>query len=179
LDIAGDGRIRNFFVDGIFNPDGQLTDKIIPPKPIQKISAAWSLHDSNWFPHFPLSAQKAISFYEKTGGPTVDGVVTLTPTVMQKLMKVTGPIYMEEYDVELTSENFIKKIQYEVEEDYDKEDNRPKKILSDLAPIVLDRLLSSGDPETISETIKILGEALNEKHILIYSSNEELQQIIS
>jgi hypothetical protein len=48
-----------------------------------------------------------------------------------------------------------------------------------LAPIVLDRLLSSGDPETISETIKILGEALNEKHILIYSSNEELQQIIS
>ena len=179
LDIEGSGRIRNFFVDGIFNPDGQLTDKIVPPRPIQKISAAWSLHDSNWFPNFPLSAQKAISFYEKTGGPTVDGVVTLTPTVMQKLLEITGPIYMEEYDVELNSDNFIQDIQYEVEEDYDKEENRPKKILSDLAPLVLDRLLSSNDMKVLAKTAKILVEALQEKHILIYSSNKELQEIIS
>src|SRR3989344_7519944 len=52
LDI-NDGVVRRFFVDGIFNPDGQLKEKIVPPKPIQKISASWSLHDSNWFPDFP------------------------------------------------------------------------------------------------------------------------------
>lgn len=179
LDIDGSGRIRNFFIDGIFNPDGQLIDKIVPPKPIQKISASWSLHDSNWFPDFPLSAQKAISFYEKTGGPTVDGVITLTPNVLQKLLAITGPIYMEEYDVELNSENFVQNVQYEVEEDYDKEENRPKKILSDLAPMVLDKLLSSSDMETIAKTAEVLEEALIEKHILIYSNNEELQKIVS
>ncbi|MCK4891403.1 MAG: DUF4012 domain-containing protein, partial [Candidatus Pacebacteria bacterium] len=42
------GKIKNFFIDGIFNPDGQLKEKIIPPMPIQKISAAWSMHDANW-----------------------------------------------------------------------------------------------------------------------------------
>lgn len=179
LDIDGSGRVRNFFIDGIFNPDGQLLDKVAPPKPIQKISVAWSLHDSNWFPDFPLSAQKAMLFYEKTGGPTVDGVITLTPTVIQKLFDITGPIEMPEYGVTLTKENFIQNIQYEVEIDYDKEENRPKKILSDLAPIILDRISQTRDAGTILAAMDILNEALKEKHILLYFSNSELQSIIS
>ena len=106
LDIAN-GRIKKFFIDGIFNPDGQLKDKIVPPLPIQKISANWSMHDSNWFPDFPVSARKAISFYEKTGGPTADGVITLTPVVMQRLLEITGPIEMPEYEITLDSNNFL------------------------------------------------------------------------
>lgn len=179
LDIDGSGRIRNFFIDGIFNPDGQLMDKIVPPKPIQKISTAWSLHDSNWFPDFPVSAKKAMLFYEKTGGPTVDGVITLTPTVMQKLIGVTGPIEMSEYGVVLTEDNFIENIQYEVEEDYDKVENRPKKILSDLAPILMDRLVNTNDVNFLAQTLNILNDALVEKHILLYFSNGDLQKIIS
>ncbi|MDD5464158.1 MAG: DUF4012 domain-containing protein, partial [Candidatus Moranbacteria bacterium] len=139
LDISN-GHVKNFFIDGIFNPDGQLKDKIVPPFPIQKISASWSMHDSNWFADFPMSAKKAISFYEKTGGPTADGVITLTPTVMQKLLEITGPIEMPEYEVTLDSKNFIELTQFKVEVDYDKEENKPKKILSDLAPMVLEKL---------------------------------------
>lgn len=178
LDIS-QGKIRKFFIDGIFNPDGQLRDKIVPPGPIQKMSAAWSLHDSNWFPDFTLSAKEAIGFYEKTGGPTVDGVITLTPTVLQKLLQVTGPIEMPEYDVILDSENFVEKTQYEVEVDYDKQENKPKKILSDLAPLLLDKLLNTNDIKTMSKTLKILSEGFQQKHILLYSSNVELQKIIS
>ena len=178
LDITN-GRIRNFFIDGIFNPDGQLKEKIIPPKPIQKISAAWSLHDSNWFPDFPASAKEAIVFYEKTGGPTADGVITLTPTVLQKLLEITGPIEMEEYDVTLDSQNFIEKTQYEVEVDYDKEENKPKKILSDLAPLILDKLFSARDLKTIIRTLDVFVEALNQKQILIFSQNAEMEKLIS
>jgi len=179
LDIDGKGHIRNFFIDGIFNPDGQLIDKIVPPKPIQKISVAWSLHDSNWFADFPTSAKKAMLFYEKTGGPTVDGVITLTPTVMQKMLGITGPIEMPDYGVTLTQENFIQNIQYEVEVDYDKEENRPKKILSDLAPMLLEKLSQSQNAETVLKIMDVVSEALNEKHILLYFSNTELQEIIS
>ena len=177
LDITG-GHIRNFFIDGIFDPDGQLKDKIVPPKPIQKISSAWSLHDSNWFPDFPVSAKEAIVFYEKTGGPTVDGVITFTPEVMKKLLEITGPIEMKQYDLVLNSENFVEKTQCEVEENY-KDESNPKKILSDLAPIVLDRIINSKDAITISKAAKIMLDSLDEKHILIYSENKELQKIIS
>ena len=178
IDIAN-GHVKKFFIDGIFNPDGQLRDKIVPPAPIQKISANWSMHDSNWFADFPLSAKKSISFYEKTGGPTADGVITLTPTMMQKLLEITGPIEMPEYDVTLNSENFVELTQNEVEVEYDKQENKPKKILSDLAPMVLEKLLSSKNIETISKTAAALLEGLEEKHILLYSENVQLQKIIS
>lgn len=178
LDI-NNGHIRKFFVDGIFNPDGQLKDKIVPPAPIQKISAAWSLHDSNWWPDFPTSAKKAILFYEKTGGPTIDGIIAITPAVMEKLLEITGPIEMEEYGVTLDSDNFIEKTQYEVEIDYDKEENQPKKILADLATIVLDRIFNARDFNTISKVLGVLSEGLDQKHILLYSENKDLQKIIS
>ncbi len=176
---VSNGNVNNFFIDGIFNPDGQLRDKIVPPKPVQKISAAWSLHDSNWFPNFPVSAEKAILFYEKTGGPTVDGVITLTPATAEKLLALVGPVEMPEYETVLTSDNFVEKTQFEVEIDYNKNENKPKKILSDLAPIILKRLTDSTDPRVILGALEILVQSLEEKHILLYSRNEDLQNMIS
>lgn len=178
LDIFN-GRINKFFIDGIFNPDGQLREKVVPPDPIQKISAAWSLHDSNWFPNFPTSAEKATWFYEKTGGPTVDGVITMTPRVMQKLLAVTGPIEMPEYDVTVDKDNFVEKVQQEVEVEYDKELNQPKKILADLAPIMLDKLFNARNFSDIAKTMNILAESLDEKQILIYSKNYEIERELS
>jgi len=173
------GRIDKFFIDGIFNPDGQLREKVVPPAPIQKISAAWSLHDSNWFPDFPASAEKATWFYEKTGGPTIDGVITMTPTVMQKLLKITGPIEMEEYGVTVDENNFLQEIQREVEVDYDKELNQPKKILADLAPRILDKIFNARSASEIAKTASVLLESLNEKQILIYSKNYDIEKTLS
>ena len=178
LDIFN-GRVRNFFVDGIFNPDGQLEDRIVPPAPIQKISANWSMHDSNWFPDFPVSAEKATLFYEKTGGPTVDGVIAITPTVLEKLLKITGPIEMPDYGVTIDENNFMEAIQNEVEYNYDKEKNEPKKIISDLAPVILDKIFNADNFSDIAETMQIFAESLDEKHVLIYSKNWEIEKILS
>jgi len=178
LDIFN-GRINKFFIDGIFNPDGQLREKVVPPVPIQKISAAWSLHDSNWFPDFPVSAEKAIWFYEKTGGPTVDGIITMTPDVMEKLLEASGPIDMPEYGVTINKDNFLEEVQNEVEVDYDKELNQPKKILADLAPKILDTIFNSKKVSSVVKTLDILMESLNEKQILLYSKNYEIEKKIS
>ncbi len=172
------GKIEKFFIEGIFNPDGQLKDNIIPPRPIQKISKAWSLHDSNWWPDFPKSAEKAMVFYEKTGGPTVDGVIAITPDVLKKLLKITGPIYLSQYDIYISNDNFLKMLQTEVEIGYDKNENRPKKILGTLSQIILKKIFQA---ENMKETIKIIPvllESLKEKDILIYSKNNDLEKII-
>lgn len=173
-----DGVMDQFFVDGIFNPDGQLKENIVPPQPIQKISAAWSLHDSNWYPDFPTSAEKAISFYEKTGGPTVDGVVTVTPTVMERLLEVLGPIDLPAYGVTIDAENFIPIVQEQVEEKYDKTENNPKKILSDLAVAMLARMSALDDRKTLFGLAEALVRGLNEKHILLYARHAETEGLI-
>ena len=177
LDIS-DGRVRQFFVDGIFNPDGQLTQNIVPPTPLQKVSGAWSLHDSNWFPDFPLSAEKAIGFYEKTGGPTVDGVITLTPVVIQKLLTVTGPITLDRYGMTLDADNFMALVQNQVEFKYDKTENKPKQILADLVPAILDRLLTIRDPGQVQAVTTALESSFNEKHILLYARQDDAENLI-
>ena len=178
LDIS-DGRVKKLFVDGIYNPDGQLKARVIPPKPIQKVSASWSMHDANWFPDFPASAEKISWFYEKTGGPTVDGIIALTPTVIQDLLEVAGPIEMPEYDTVIDKNNFIEKTQYEVEVDYDKELNRPKKFIADLTPKILNRVFNTKSLTKTVKVLSILKKALKEKHLLIYSKNYNIEKLLS
>ncbi len=178
LDI-NNGKIRRFFVDGIFNPDGQLKENIVPPAPIQKISAGWSLHDSNWFPDFPTSAEKAMFFYEKTGGPTTDGVVALTPVVLARLLEIIGPINLPEYGVTVDKENFMSLIQEEVEVKYNKEENTPKKILGDLTGVILDRLVSAPKEETFLQLADAFVSLLNERHILLYAREPKAQELIN
>jgi hypothetical protein len=172
------GVVREFFVDGIFNPDGQLKENIVPPAPLQKISAGWSLHDSNWFPDFPTSAEKAIFFYEKTGGPTVDGVITLTPAVMERLLAITGPIELPKYGLTVTPENFIPVIQEQVEEKYDKEENKPKAVLADLSEELFDRVFSERDERKLFAMGNAFVSSLNQKDMLLYARNEEAEKII-
>jgi hypothetical protein len=175
---VNDGVLRRFFVDGIFNPDGQLKENIVPPQPIQKISAAWSLHDSNWFPDFPTSAEKAISFYEKTGGPTVDGVITLTPTIMQKLLQVVGPITLPQYGLTVDADNFIPVIQEQVEVKYDRVENQPKKILADLSGVLMEKVFAAQDKASLGQVAEALVEGLNEKQALLYMRHKEAQTLI-
>ena len=173
-----DGVVKNFFVDGIFNPDGQLRENIVPPKPLQKVSAGWSLHDSNWFPDFPTSAEKAIFFYEKTGGPTVDGVVVITPTVTQKLLALTGPIALPEYNLTVTADNFFPVIQEEVEVNYDKKVNKPKAVLADLSTLLFERLLHSKDEKVVFGTLQTVIESLNQKQMMLYMRDDRVEKII-
>jgi hypothetical protein len=176
------GILENIKVEGIYDPDGQLKEKIIPPKPIQKMSATWSMHDSNWWPDFPTSAEKTSWFYEKTGGPTVDGVISFTPQVIQELLGVVGSIRVEGYGSEgsllVTQDNFMEEVQYQVEIDYDKEENKPKKILADLTPLVINEIFSA-PPEDWPAILGIFSKALQEKSLLLYSFDSDIQKLVS
>jgi len=169
-----EGRLENLFIDGIFDLDGQLYEKIIPPRPIQKISTAWSTHDANWFADWPTSAKKIMGFYESAGGETVNGVISLTPTVIEKLLILTGPISLPQYSVTLDQNNFLEAVQYKVEIDYDKELNQPKKILADFAPLFLEKLWQVW-PGKYQEIFKVFVDSLAEKQILFYFSDTTLE----
>ncbi|MBI4709095.1 MAG: DUF4012 domain-containing protein [Candidatus Portnoybacteria bacterium] len=177
LDID-QAKVKNLFIDGIFNLDGQLIENVVPPQPIQKISTAWSAHDANWFADFPTSAQKIMWFYEKAGGETADGIIAFTPTVIERLLLIAGPIDMPEYGISLNAENFAEITQYKVEVDYDKELNQPKKILADFAPKLIDKVVEKSEAGNL-ELIKLVLGSLKEKQILAYLTEPSLQDFIS
>lgn len=171
------GKVKKIFIDDVYNTDGQLREKIVPPVPIQKISTAWSMHDSNWFFDFPTSAKKAAWFYEKTGGPTVSGVIALNSKVIEKLLDITGPIDMSEYETIIAAENFMDTVQFKVEKDFDKNENKPKKILADFMPKLIERLFSKKG--NLPQILQTLTDSLKEKDMMIYSFDGDVQNVVS
>ncbi|TRZ77748.1 DUF4012 domain-containing protein [bacterium] len=172
------GEISNLKVNDIYSSAWQLLEKIVPPLPFKKVTDKWNIFDANYFANFPTSAKKVEWFYEKTGGPTVDGVITFTPKVLGDLLQITGDIDMPEYETKITSENFLNILQYKVEEDFDKDENKPKQIVVDLAEKILDKLMNSAqnDWTQIWETLKA---SLEQKHILVYFNDTQEQKMAS
>lgn len=169
------GELKDMLVEGIYEADGQLTVNIVPPKPFQHIATGWSTHDANWFLDFPASAQKIMWFYERTGGGKVDGVLTLNVEVIERLLALTGPVTISEYDLTLNADNFRDEIQYEVEAAYDKKLNRPKKVLTDFTPIFLNRLLTISR-EGSKEIVTALMDAIEQKYMMFYFTDARMQE---
>lgn len=73
----------------------------------------WSLRDSDLDANFPTSARAALTNYRLEGGTTlVQGVIAITPTVMEQIMQITGPISVPEYGDMVTAQNLVALIHY-------------------------------------------------------------------
>ncbi len=178
VDIDG-GRVKMEIPGGgSYDIKGQLALTLNSPQPLHLINPRWQFQDANWYPDFPTSAETLSRFYEKSGGPTVDGVIAVTATFMEKLLAVTGPIDMPEYNKTIGAQNFFYETQKEVELDYDKTENKPKKFIADLAPKVLERVMSA-DEKMFIRLATVLDGALGEKELLFWSKNTETQQQVA
>lgn len=173
------GTVEAVDVRSVYDGDGQLKEFLAPPNPLLPIVDRWYLRDSNWFVDFSQSASKAAQLFEKEGGPTVDGVVLLTPSVIENLLAVTGPIAVPGYAQEVSAENFVTVTQGEVTYNYDRQQNTPKKFLSDLTPILLTKLFASSGGSGSAMQMKTLSaftKSLAEKDMLLFFRDEAAQR---
>jgi hypothetical protein len=128
------GEIKNILVPkgGTYDTEAGLSEKVVAPEPLWLLNPLWHLWDANWWPNWPTTAKKIEWFYEKSNGPTVDGVISLTPTVIERLLTVTGPIDMsKDYGVIISADNFWQVTQT-FSEQKPQLTNEPKKIIGDL-----------------------------------------------
>lgn len=73
----------------------------------------WSFRDSNLDADFPTSARNGEQTYAKEGSSVpVQGVIAMTPTLMQHIIGITGPIYVPEYQETVTASNLIARIHF-------------------------------------------------------------------
>ncbi len=173
IDVAG-GKLTKLTVPGggTYDVQGQLSEKRIAPEPLHLVNPHWQLQDANWWPDFPASAKKVMWFYEKSGGPTVDGVLALTPNVVLDVLRATGPVdFTATYGVTITAENFLTEVLQQIDERSEK----PKQIISDLVPVILDRLVRAptDDPAAL---LGLLERALAEKHLLFSFSDAQREE---
>lgn len=158
---------------GPYDLSGSLKVALLPPAPLQLLKSRWEFQDANWFADFPTSAKKLAWFYEKSGGPTVDGVIAMDTFLFIDLLKITGEIAMPEYNKNIKAENFVYETQKQVEIDYDKAQNKPKQFLADLAPRLIAKIFASNDFASLLAT---LNKNLAERHLQLYFADSRLEE---
>ena len=161
---------------GTYELQGQLLARVLPPKPLQLVSARWEFQDANWSPDFPTAAEKIRWFWSKSGQSTVDGVIAINQSFVENLLKITGPIEMPEYGKSIDASNFLLETQKAVELEYDKQANTPKKFLGDLAPKLFDRLKGLQKEQWI-DVARLMSDALERKDIQVALRNPEEEQL--
>ena len=75
--------------------------------------SSWSFRDSNLDADFPTAARYGGSTYKEEGGKVpVQGVIAITPGLIERALAITGPIYVPEYHETVTVQNLIDRIHY-------------------------------------------------------------------
>lgn len=166
-------------IDNYAAPDSSFT----PPAPIAKylLTKRWQFRDSNWSPDFKRATEQALILYARERGveaKNIDAVIAFTPTVMERLLKIVGPLEVQ--GETFTSENFTEKVEYEVEYNYAKRGitfNDRKRLLSQLGDVLL-RKLEIDVFKHWSDYEALMPALLEEKHIAFYSLHPSEQTFI-
>lgn len=178
LDVK-DGNIVNIDIPagGSYDLQGQLTEYVAPPAPLLLSNKRWEFQDANWFPNFPASANKILWFYRHSRNLTADGVIAINAGVINRLLSIIGPIAETNHNVVLDKENALATIQNVVEYGSEKKDNKPKQILSDLAPLFISNFKKM-PARAILPMLTNLEEALREKEIQAYFTDDNTENTI-
>lgn len=173
------GRVSSIEIPGggPYDLMGNLTEQVVSPQPLHLVNTKWQMQDANWWPDWPTSAQKIQWFYQHSGGASVDGVITLTPDVIEQMLAITGPIDMPEYNTTITSENFYDITQQQAERKYD-DTRESKKFIADMTPRLLDQLFSI-DAATLLPVLQVVYDGLQQKDILVYVNDPYVQHEFS
>lgn len=175
------GEITSFFTDDVYNLDKTYQSKIETPKPFQTYNKRmeWYFRDSNWAPDFPTSAEKAQWFYHTEGGTEeFDGVIAITPTFIEKILALTGPITIPGYPYEFNADNFSDELEFHVEQNFYKFEDKTerKSIIGEFGEILLSHALSLPKDKLIV-LFNVVSEGFKEKQGLIYFNDQNLEKV--
>ena len=173
IDI-NDGLITKMDAKDVYESDGQLTEIIIPPPGIDKVAKRLYLRDANYSPDFPTSAEKIMWFLEHSGQPSVDTVIAIDQNVVEEILKITGPITLENFPFQIKSNTFNNLISYYIEAKISKT-GTPKQMLFDFIPVFKEKLLNVKNLIELKNTIVKLSKS---KNIQAYSKDTKVQNLI-
>ncbi|MBU1177664.1 DUF4012 domain-containing protein [Patescibacteria group bacterium] len=180
-----DGELVKMETDDSYNLDKQSDIQVDGPWQVPTLLSpgisSWYFRDSNWSPDFPTNAEKAEWFYHEEGGQEeFGGVIAITPTFIEYLMELTGPIKIDDHPQTFTTDNVTDLIQYHVEQrfvDIGLPQEYRKDIIGELANIITDRLFSL-PRENWDDLFQIIEKSINEKHLYLYFDDDEVEKFL-
>lgn len=174
------GRIGEVAIHDVYDADGQLKQKIVPPFALSRYLGAsnWYLRDSNYYLDYPTSAATAANFLKMETGEEVDGVIAIDVVMLSNLLEATGPLYIADYQETLTEENFFLITQTHAEKDFFPGSTQKKDFLKAVRQ-TLESKLRSGTEVSYTALLSVLTRAVSEKHLLFAFADPTIQSIFN
>ncbi len=188
------GDIAHLETADVYTIDRDVEEQVTrtPPDPLTRYNAMsqWFFRDSNWSPDFAVSSMQSIElFLEEAAflgeGSTVpatddiDHLMAITPTYASDLLEIIGSITVGGQT--FTADNIADLLEYQVQYGYSAAgipEAQRKEILADLVNEMKSRLyaLTAAQWPPVFEATML---ALQEKQFLLYSTDEEVQSVLS
>lgn len=179
--LAG-GKIKNYT---IYNTN--LFDYGKPgieaPEPYKRMLGIqeMQLRDGNWAPDFPTTAKQIRDLYKLEGGTEdIQGVIAVNASVLPEILKITGPVSVNSIDKELTADNILLELQYELNFGFAEKgisrDNR-KDSIKELA-FEIDNKISRASLLKLYDLGNMFLEQASQKQILLWSQDDNIQSKI-
>jgi len=177
------GHVEILAFDGTENLDAG-TPKDWSPVPPSIITRElyvdkWYFRDSNWSPDFAVNAKQALLYYRAEGGTAaqeIDAIVGVTPTVLEELLRLTGPLTIQ--GMTFTADTVTKQLEDEVEFQYKQRGlavEERKQILQPFFRRLIDTLAidAFAKPDVYLTLIKNM---IAQRHIMGYAFDADLQK---
>lgn len=176
------GRVKNYT---IYNTNAFDFGKpgIDSPQPFKDMLGVQQIQmrDGNWSPHFPATAEQMISLYTLQGGEKeINGVIAVNALLLPEVLRIMGPVRVDGIDEELTPENVLLTIQYElnfgfIDRGVDRRDR--KEPIRDLAA-ELESRISNTSPINLYRLATMMVDQADKKQILMWSKDDTIQKRI-
>lgn len=170
---VNNGYITKIEFNDVYERDGQLHEHIPAPAELSLFTDNWRMRDSNYSPHFPVSAEKAAWFLEKQGGPGVDSVIAVNQTILRDFLTLIGPLEVEGLKAPLTSNNYNTVLTYIIEGKFEGEES-PKDILGRVISGFESTVYDKASFESI---LALVQTGIRKKEILGWSKHERVQNL--
>jgi len=174
------GQIKNIEIPegGTYDMQGSQLASVVSPYQLHIVNPRWEMQDANWFPDFSASAKKIKWFYEQAGGPTVDGVIAVNASLIPEILKITGSIDLPALGQTFSAANFVDELQKAIDNEKMVGDKKPKKILGEIAPKLLEKIFALRGEGTLrlAEALKI---GLRQKEVQFYFNDPAFQEKFS
>lgn len=175
--LLENGRVEDLTIQDVYDIDGQIKTHTEPPYIVRRfLQPHLYLRDSNFALDFQEAATTAAALYKEGKGSTVDGVIAVDYTVLQKILEITGPIYLPTYDKTIDAKTGFDFIQSTIEDTFIPGASQKKSVLSE---VFTQLLLKVEQPNTLLQIAKNLPELIEEKHVLFALKDPSVQDIFT
>ncbi len=152
---------------------------VAPPAPLKNYllrDVSWGLGEAGWFPDFPQTSQLAQSFVYKGGTQQVDGTIAIDLQFVQALLKLLGPVTVQEYGITVKADDVSEKILEETRNDSAVPGAPGKSFLAPLANELIHRIFSAPKSQWVS-LIRLLDQMAKERHLQLNFNDPQLQKV--